>query len=264
MDNKKLEETLAGIALLKELGLPVSIEQLENLRKMEKEYLNENLVPEVQSFVQSLVEKMHQSFCLVVEFQYGSPVQVRVVEQTKVKNKATKSIENRTASQSSRRLNMYSSTHIEEAWKKFLKSLPKDDAFLKFKITQPYQSISKLLRVMRSEEMLKYTSPLFEALHLPANGEIKPSELKNILAPEQFVDEETDDGMYSRIVLWSLSHEIEILGDGTRVKKFETDGITPVVVKKVKKIQDGQWSIKVLCDLMAQKEYFENEHSLKP
>ena len=34
------------------------------------------------------------------------------------------------------------------------------------------------------------------------------------------------------------------------------DVVTPIMVDKTKKIKDEHWSIKVLCDIMFQKEYF--------
>ena len=52
---------------------------------MESKYLEENVVPQIQANVQSLAEQMHMSFCLVVDYKYGEPVQVRIAEKTKIK-----------------------------------------------------------------------------------------------------------------------------------------------------------------------------------
>ena len=53
---------------------------------------------------------------------------------------------------------------------------------------------------------------------------------------------------------------METLEDGTRTKVFEKDGVTPVLVDKIKRVKDEHWSLKVLCDLMFQKNYFAQKH----
>ena len=256
MDINKLEETIAGIALLKELGLPVNLEQLQNLRKQEAKYISENVVPQTQSLIQTLVEKIHIPFSLVVEYQYGSPVQVRIVEKTGSKESAKRYSQDNAIPRTKITKNPYSSAHIQTAWKKFLKSLPNGDIMFKVTISQPYHSISKLLRVMQSKDMLRYTSSLFELLNLPATGNISPTDFKNMLEPEQFVQETTEDGTFNRIVLWTQVQKTEVLKDGTRMKSFEADGITPIMIDKAKSVKEGQWTLKTLCDLMVQKKYF--------
>ncbi len=85
MDVKDLVEANEAIAMLKELDLPISIEQLGKRKMLEIKYLKENVIPQIQSYIQSLVEHLHKSFCLVIEYEYGETVQVRLAEQTKIK-----------------------------------------------------------------------------------------------------------------------------------------------------------------------------------
>lgn len=261
MDINKLEETIAGIALLKELGLPVNLEQLQNLREQEAKYLSENVVPQIQSQVQTLVEKMHIPFSLIVDFQFGKPVQVRIVGNSG--NNKTTYIGEKSETRSNHTKNPYSSTHVQNAWKKKLSSFPNGEVIFNVTIKQPHYSISKLLKVMQSKDMLRYTSSLFELLKLPTTGEISPTDFKNMLEPEQFVPETTEDGTFNRIVLWKQTQKTEVLKDGTRIKMFKADGVTPEMVDKTKKIKEGQWTLKTLCDLMVQKEYFAKKRANK-
>ena len=47
MDVKKLVEANEAIAMLKDLDLPISIEQLGKRRMLEAEYLKENVIPQI-------------------------------------------------------------------------------------------------------------------------------------------------------------------------------------------------------------------------
>lgn len=245
--------------MLKELGLPVNLEQLEKQRMLEAEYLSENLVPQVQAYVQSLVENIHRSFCLVVEYKYGSPVLVRIAQQTKTKEYASTHPQKRSTRRIANKNNAFSSAHILAKWKTMLKSMPQGELYYAMATSQSFKSVSKLLKVIQSKDMIKYTSSLFELLNLPATGKISPTDFKLMLEPEQFIQEETDEGTFNRIVLWSQSRKVDVLGDGTRVGMLEKDGVTPIVETKTTKIREGQWKLKTLCDLMVQREYFANK-----
>lgn len=262
MDIKELEEANEAIAMLKELDLPISIEQLGKRKILETEYLKENVIPQIQSYIQSLVERLHKSFCLVVEYEYGNPVQVRIAEQTKIKGVA---IQNLGKNIPNKRVvsKKYKSERVEREWENFLESLPKSNPFYKYTFTQAYSSLSKLLRIIQSKDMLKYSASLLKALNLPVNGKLSPTALINLLEPEQLVQEKTKDGVSLKIALWSQSQKTEKQGYGRREKVFEADGITPVMIDKTKIIKEGQWSLKTLCDLIAQKEYFSNKRSKK-
>lgn len=260
MDRKDMKDVYDAIEMLEELGLPVGMEKLQERKEMETRYLNENVVPEIQSKIQTLVELMHLSFCLVVDHQYGMPVQVRVAEKTKIQEDTKQGALKKVTSQRGKIANAYESPQIKAKLKEFLDSLPKGNAYYKFVITQSYRSMSQLFRTLQSAEMRKYTLPLFEILKLPTTGKMSPAAFKELLEPEQFVKETTKDGTVERIVLWTQSQKVETRYDGTRIKVFEADGVTPVMVDKTKKIKEGQWSLKILCDLMAQKEYFANLH----
>lgn len=259
MDVKDLVEANEAIAMLKELDLPISIEQLGKRKMLETEYLKENVIPQIQSQIQSLVEHLHKSFCFVVNYEYGAPVEVRLVENAKIKDVIKGS--DKTNSTRSRGINAYTSERIQAEWNTFIESLPAGKPYYRYTLTQSYSSLSKLLRIIQSEDMLTFTKPLLEALEMPTTGMMTPKNLVDMLEPEQFVNEKTNEGTIKKIVLWSQSQKVVSLEDGTRKKIFMSDGVTPVMIRKTKIIKEGQWSLKLLCDLMAQKEYFANLHS---
>ena len=261
MDTKELEEANESIAILEELGLPISVEQLGKRKMLETKYLSEILVPQIQSHIQSLVERLHKPFCLVVDYQYGLPVEVRIAEKTNLKIEGSVDKQRIGSTRSKIHQDAFASERVQNEWKRFVDSLPTGNPFIKFTFTQSYNSLSKLLHVIQSREMMKYISPLFEALDIPTTGKVTPKQIINMLDTKQLVKETTKEGTSNRIALWTKSQKVEIQPDGTRKKVFMADGITPVFVNKAKIIKEGKWSLKTLCDLVAQKEYFSNIHS---
>lgn len=261
MDVKQLKEANEAIAVLKELDLPISIEQLGKRKMLETEYLKENVLPLVQSYIQSLVGNIHKSFCLVVEYEYGETVQVRLAEQTKIKGDTIQRLLKNDTPNKRFISNKYKSERIEREWDNFLATLPTGNPFYKYTFTQGYSSLSKLLRIIQSKDMITYSSALLKALNLPVNGKLTPTALMNVLEPEQLVQEHTKDGVKSKVALWTQSQKTENLGQGRRIKVFKADGVTPVMIDKTKVIKEGQWSFKLLCNLIAQKEYFANKRS---
>ena len=261
MDIKELEEANEAIAILKELDLLISIEQLGKRKILETEYLKEIAIPQIQAYIQSLVEHLHKSFCLVVEYEYGEPAQVRLAEQTKLKGDTIQRLLKNNTPNKRVVSKKYKSERIEREWDTFLASLPTGNPFYKYTFTQGYSSLSKLLRIVQSKDMLTYSSSLLKALNLPFNGKLTPTALINVLEPEQLVQEKTKEGVKPKVALWTQSQRTENQGQGRRIKVFEADGVTPVMIDKTKVIKEGQWSLKLLCDLIAQKEYFANKRS---
>ena len=260
MDIKELDEVNEALEMFKELGLPIGIEQLGKRKMLETEYLKENVIPQVQAYIQSLVEHLHKSFCLVVDYERGEPVQVRLAEQTKLQGDTIQRLLKNDTPIKRVVSKKYKSERIEHEWNIFLESLPTGNPFYKYTFTQGYSSLSKLLRIIQSKDMLTYSSSMLKALNLPVHGKLTPTELINELEPEQLVQEKTKDGVKSKVVLWTQSQKTEIQEQGRRIKLFEADGVTPVMIDKTKIIKEGQWSFKLLCDLIAQKEYFAKTH----
>ena len=150
MDVKELEKANEAIAMLKELDLPISMEQLGKRKMLETEYLNENVIPQIQNFIQSLVEHLHKSFCLVVDYEYGEPVQVRLAEQTKLKGDTIQRLLKNGTPNKRVVSKKFKSERIQREWDTFLRSLPTGNPFFKYTFTQGYSSLSKLLRIIQS------------------------------------------------------------------------------------------------------------------
>ena len=120
-----------------------------------------------------------------------------------------------------------------------------------------YYSLSRLLRDTQSKGMLKITAPIFESLGLATNGKVKPSEIMEMLTPEQYVVETNKNGeSTTKVVLWSHVQKTEKAKDGTIKKVFEADGTTPVMVDKSSKIMEGTWTLNKFVKLMAQRNAF--------
>ena len=256
----ELKEVNADIAMMEELSLPVSAQKIQERESLESKYINEILIPKIKAQIQPLTEGIHKSFCLVVDHHEGMQIQVRIAEKTKlkvdVKHRSVKKVE----PQRTKYSNDCMSEEMHAEWKKYIDSLPKGNVSLHYVLTQSFFSLSKLLRVVQEKSVRKYMIPLFTILKLPAVGHISLPMLISLLQPEQFVKESTKEGNLDKIVLWSQTQKVKTTIDGKRVKEFEDDGVTPVMVDKIKKIKEGQWSVKVLCELMTQREYFANQH----
>ena len=66
MDYEQLEKAYEAVEMLKTLGLPVSSEQLNNLSKLEHEYLSQEVIPLLKDELQPLVKRIHTKFKLEV------------------------------------------------------------------------------------------------------------------------------------------------------------------------------------------------------
>lgn len=83
MDNK-LEKAYEVVAMLKELGLPISTEQVKAIAIMERKYLREEVIPQVTKEMEPLVEQMHNKFRLEVTYSQEKGLDIQVVENKTV------------------------------------------------------------------------------------------------------------------------------------------------------------------------------------
>ena len=82
---EELKEVNDAITMMEELSLPISMQKLKERDSLESKYLEEILIPQIKDQIQSLSEQIHKPFCLVVDYQHGLPVQVKIAEKTKLK-----------------------------------------------------------------------------------------------------------------------------------------------------------------------------------
>lgn len=78
---EKLDKAYEAIAVLKELGLPVSAEQVKAIAIMEKQYLHEEVIPQVTKEISPLVEQMHNKFCLEVSYNKDAGLDIQIIEK---------------------------------------------------------------------------------------------------------------------------------------------------------------------------------------
>lgn len=257
---EELKEVNDAITMMEELSLPISMQKLKERDSLESKYLEDILIPQIKDQIQSLSEPIHKPFCLVVDYQHGLPVQVKIAEKTKLKVDVNRGKVKKVVPQKSKVKNGYVSEPMQTEWQKYIAALPKGNNSLYYALNQSFLSLSKLLRVVQEKSIRKYITPLFEILKIPTSGSVSPASFKELLQPEQFVIESSKDGDTERIVLWKQKQQIKKTIDGARVKVFEEDGVTPVMIDEIKKIKEGQWSVKILCELMTQRDYFANQH----
>ena len=77
---EKLNKAYEAVAVLKELGLPVSTEQVKAIALMEKQYLREEVIPQVTKEMSPLVEQMHNRFKLEVTYSKDDGLDIQIIE----------------------------------------------------------------------------------------------------------------------------------------------------------------------------------------
>ena len=79
----KLDKAYEAIKMLETLGLPVSTEQLNGVAQMEKDYLNNEIIPLIQQELEPMVEKMRNRFDLKVSYTKDSGLDIKFIEPIK-------------------------------------------------------------------------------------------------------------------------------------------------------------------------------------
>ena len=83
MDNR-LEKAYEAVAMLEELGLPVSTEQKQAITIMERQYLREEVIPQITKEMEPLVEHMHNKFRLDVSYCKEKGLDIQIVDKKPV------------------------------------------------------------------------------------------------------------------------------------------------------------------------------------
>lgn len=80
----KLDQAYEAVEMLKELGLPVSNEQVRAIAMMERQYLREEVIPKVSKEMEPLVNMMHNKFRLEVTYSHDCGLDIQVVDRKPV------------------------------------------------------------------------------------------------------------------------------------------------------------------------------------
>ena len=79
----KLNKLYEAVDMLEALGLPVSSEQQDAIALMEKEYLQDDIIPLIKQELQPLVEKLRNQFNMKVVYNKDDGLDIQLFEQAK-------------------------------------------------------------------------------------------------------------------------------------------------------------------------------------
>lgn len=81
---ENLDKAYKAMAMLKELGLPVSTEQIKAIAIMESQYLRDEVIPQVTKEMEPLVEQLQNKFKLELTYSQEDGLDIQVVEKKPV------------------------------------------------------------------------------------------------------------------------------------------------------------------------------------
>ena len=93
----KLDKTYEAVAMLETLGLPVSIEQRNAIDRMEKDYLQEEIIPLLKQELEPMVEKLRNQFNMKITYNKDLGLDIKLSEPTKQNPSLCPSLEERGA-----------------------------------------------------------------------------------------------------------------------------------------------------------------------
>lgn len=81
---ENLDKAYKAMAMLKELGLPVSSEQIKAIAMMESQYLRDEVIPQVTKEMEPLVEQLQNKFKLELTYSQEDGLDIQVVDKKPV------------------------------------------------------------------------------------------------------------------------------------------------------------------------------------
>ena len=82
---EKLDKLYEAIDLLKSLEIPISFEQEKAVAKMEQQYLEDEVIPQITKEMNPIVEQLHNKFKLSVNYSPSTGLDIQVVDNTPVR-----------------------------------------------------------------------------------------------------------------------------------------------------------------------------------
>jgi len=79
----KLTKLYEAVEMLEALGLPVSIEQRNAIDKMEKDYLQDEIIPLIKQELEPMVEKLRNQFNMKIIYNKDSGLDIKLSEPQK-------------------------------------------------------------------------------------------------------------------------------------------------------------------------------------
>jgi len=78
---EKLDKAYEAIEILKSLGIPVSVEQMEAVGNMEKQYLQEEVIPQMVNEIGPLLEQIRNNFKLEINYSRDEGLDIQIVDR---------------------------------------------------------------------------------------------------------------------------------------------------------------------------------------
>lgn len=92
---EKLDKAYEVIEMLEALGLPVSIEQRNAIDRMEREYLQDEIIPLIKQELEPMMEKLRNQFNMKISYNKDSGLDIKLTEPTKQNPSSFPSLEER-------------------------------------------------------------------------------------------------------------------------------------------------------------------------
>lgn len=80
---EKLDKAYEGFAMLKNIGLPISEEQISGIYTLESDYLQQEVIPQIKSAFESLVERLMNDFKMEINISKQDGIDIELLKPKK-------------------------------------------------------------------------------------------------------------------------------------------------------------------------------------
>ena len=77
---EKLDKAYEGFAMLKKIGLPISDEQISGIHSLESEYLQQEVIPQIKSALEPLVERLMNDFKMEINISKQDGIGIELIK----------------------------------------------------------------------------------------------------------------------------------------------------------------------------------------
>lgn len=77
---EKLDKAYEGFAMLKNIGLPISDEQISGIHSLESEYLQQEVIPQIKSALEPLVERLMNDFKMEINISKQDGIGIELIK----------------------------------------------------------------------------------------------------------------------------------------------------------------------------------------
>ena len=77
---EKLDKAYEGFAMLKNIGFPISDEQISGIHSLESEYLQQEVIPQIKSALEPLVERLMNDFKMEINISKQDGIGIELIK----------------------------------------------------------------------------------------------------------------------------------------------------------------------------------------